>query len=215
MSTKNIPENIFKKFNKVLFKTGDAVCFTWFGERCYGYVVRSKRNTWGVQYTVEMDGIKYPCGIQIDGYKTKYATGCVLYDDTQNTDTEELKRKASIKPEIYNSITVKRTTYEQSGSDQPRQVSTNNRRKKTKSTDDDRLRGTDVDTVDSKTTSDTAIGVSGTIDTGTSNTRMRRRNSKEPSNTKPKKEVKKKENKDLEDAIKKQKAFLSGFVKKE
>lgn len=212
---KNVPESTLKKFNKVLFKTGDAVCFTWFGERCYGFIVRSKRNTWGTQYTVEMDGIKYPCGIQIDGYKTKYATGCVLYEDTKNTDAEELKRKASIKPEIYNSITIKRTLYEQSGSEQPRQISTNSRRKKGKSTGNDGLRRTDVDTTDTETASNSAIGVSGTTNIGTGDTRMRRRNSKESSNTKPKKEIKKKENKDLEDAIKKQKDFLSGFVKKE
>lgn len=214
MSMKNVPDNILNKFNKVLFKTGDAVCFTWFGERCYGYVVRSKRNTWGIQYTVEMDGIKYPCGIQINGYKTRYSTGCVLYEDTQNTDPLELKRKASIKPEIYNSLTVKRTTNEQTGSNRITEVPTDTRRTRTKSTDNDRLRRKDASTTNTETASDPAIGVSGTIDIGTSNTRMRRRNSKESSNTKPKKEVKKKENKDLEDAIKKQKDFLNGFVKK-
>ena len=215
MINKNIPDSIVKKFNKVLFKPGDSVCFTWLGERCYGYVEKSKLSTWGIQYTVSMHGTKYPCGIQIDGYKTKYTTGYILFNETIELDSVELKRRADLKPEIYTPIYTNKPTNERAGSNQTREVSTNTRRSRTKSTDNDRLRRKDASTINTETTSDATIGVSGTTNIGSSDSRMRRRNSKEPSITKPKKEIKKKENKDLDDAIKKQKNFLSGFVKKE
>jgi len=220
MINKNIPDSIVKKFNKVLFKPGEAVCFTWLGERCYGYVEKSKLSTWGIQYTVRMYDTKYPCGIQIDGYKTKYTTGYILFNDTIESDTNELKRRADLKPEIYNPININKIIHERPGSDQTREVSTNTRRTRTKSTDNDRLRRKDASTTNTETASDTAIGVPGTANIGSSNSRMRRSDTSKSSTAKPKKEKAIKEKttkptKNLDDAIKKQKDFLSGFVKKE
>lgn len=220
MINKNIPDSIVKKFNKVLFKPGEAVCFTWLGERCYGYVEKSKLSTWGIQYTVSMHGTKYPCGIQIDGYKTKYTTGYILFNETNELDSAELKRRVDLKPEIYTPIYTNKAPNERAGSNQPREVSTNTRRTRTKSTDNDRLRRKDASTANTETAPDTAVRVPGTANIGSSDSRMRRRDSKESSIIKPKKEKTVKEkttrpSKNLDDAIKKQKDFLSGFVKKE
>ena len=215
MINKNIPDNIVKKFNKVLFKPGDAVCFTWLGEKCYGYIEKSKLSTWGIQYMVRMHDTKYPCGIQIDGYKTKYTTGYILFNETLESDISDLKRRADLKPEIYNPFNTNKIIHEQPRPKQTREVSKNAGGTRTKSSDDNRVRRKNVNTVDTKTSSDTTIGVSGTVDTRSSDSRMRGRDKNKPSIVNPKKEKTKKETNNLDDAIKTQKDFLSGFVKKE
>jgi hypothetical protein len=215
MINKNIPDSIIKKFNKVLFKPGDAVCFTWLGEKCYGYVEKSKPSTWGTQYTVKMYDTKYPCGIQIDGYKTKYTTGCILFNDTIEFDPIELKRRANLKPEIYSPIYTNKPLDEQPGSRQTKEVSTNSGGARIKSSDNNRVRRKNVNTVNTETTSNASDGIFRTTDISSSNSRMHRSNTKKSGTAKPKKEKPSKENKNLNDAIQKQKDFLNGFVKKE
>ncbi len=87
------PEVIRLKFNKSQFKMHDPVIFTWLGEKQLGYVIQTKKTNWGIQYTVESAGTKYPCGIQIKSHKTTYTTGCILYDDTRTIGEVELKRR--------------------------------------------------------------------------------------------------------------------------
>jgi hypothetical protein len=87
------PENIEKQFNKALFKIGEPVFFTWLGTKKYGYVTAIKQTNWGIQYTVEANNTRYPCGVQIKGYRTTYTTGCIFVDETRSFDADELKRR--------------------------------------------------------------------------------------------------------------------------
>jgi hypothetical protein len=89
----NVPENIEKQFNKALFKIGEPVFFTWLGTKKYGYVTAIKQTNWGIQYTVEANNTRYPCGVQIKGYRTTYTTGCIFVDETRSFDADELKRR--------------------------------------------------------------------------------------------------------------------------
>jgi hypothetical protein len=89
-----VSDKIQAKFNKPQFQIGDAVFFSWLGQKQYGYVKKTKQSTWGIQYTVEStEGVKYPCGIQIQGQKTHYNTGFIFLDDTRSIGDEELKRR--------------------------------------------------------------------------------------------------------------------------
>ena len=89
-----VPEQIEKQFNKALFKPGEPVFFTWLGAKKYGYVKAFKQTNWGIQYTVEANGTKYPCGIQIKGHRTTYTTGCIYAEETRTIGTDELKRRS-------------------------------------------------------------------------------------------------------------------------
>jgi hypothetical protein len=86
----SIPENIQKQFEKPQFREGDAVFFVWLGSKKYGYVTTFKKVNWGIQYTVESEGVRYPCGIEIKTYKTTYTTGCIRFDDTRSIGQQEL-----------------------------------------------------------------------------------------------------------------------------
>lgn len=86
----SIPENIQKQFEKPQFREGDAVFFVWLGSKKYGYVTTFKKVNWGIQYTVESEGVRYPCGIQIKTHKTAYTTGCIYADETRSLGQQEL-----------------------------------------------------------------------------------------------------------------------------
>ncbi len=86
----SIPENIQKQFEKPQFREGDAVFFVWLGSKKYGYVTTFKKVNWGIQYTVESEGVRYPCGIEIKTYKTTYTTGCIRFDETRSIGQQEL-----------------------------------------------------------------------------------------------------------------------------
>jgi len=86
----SIPENIQKQFEKPQFREGDAVFFIWLGSKKYGYVTTFKKVNWGIQYTVESEGVRYPCGIQIKTHKTAYTTGCIYADETRSLGQQEL-----------------------------------------------------------------------------------------------------------------------------
>ena len=88
-----VPDTVQKQFNKIQFKQDQPVFFTWLGMKKYGYVIRTKQMAWGIMYTVESDGTKYPCGISIKTHKTAYTTGCILADDTRSIGDVELKRR--------------------------------------------------------------------------------------------------------------------------
>ena len=88
-----VPENIQKQFDKAQYKPGDVVAFTWLGAKKYGYVKTFKTSSWGVQYLVESDDTRYPCGISIKGHKTAYTTGCINFDETRSIGQDEIKRR--------------------------------------------------------------------------------------------------------------------------
>ena len=104
MSEDKIPANIISKFEKQLFKPGDAVCFTWFNVKKYGYVKRFKEVNWGIQYTIGLGKMSYPCGIEVDGYKTKYTTGLVQYDETIRIGQEQLRILADTIEPMYQRV---------------------------------------------------------------------------------------------------------------
>jgi len=85
---KKTPANIIKQFNRPQFKIGDYVYFTFLGtQKTIGYVKKITTQNWGVQYLVVAEEYgktyKYPCGIDIKGYKTSYHTGCVFREETK------------------------------------------------------------------------------------------------------------------------------------
>jgi len=90
MAKQKVTNAIQQQFNKIQYKPGDAVFFTWLGMKKYGYVIRTKETNWGVQYTIDSEGTKYPCGIQIKTHKTSYTTGCINHDETRALGQQEL-----------------------------------------------------------------------------------------------------------------------------
>jgi len=181
-----VSEAIQNKFNKPQFKIGDAVYFVWLGNKQYGYVRKTKQTNWGIQYTVESaSGVKYPCGIQIQGQKTQYNTGYIFYDDTRSIGNEECIKR--VVPTTYTRL------YEQPA------------RQETKVGDDNKSSGRNATktsrkdkSVRTKRSTESDATPPSTAGNGNGNPRKRK-------NT----------NTELDNAIEKQRNFLSGFVKKD
>lgn len=184
MAKQKVTTAIQQQFNKIQYKPGDAVFFTWLGMKKYGYVIRTKETNWGVQYTIDSEGTKYPCGIQIKTHKTSYTTGCINHDETRALGQQELvTRIRTGHPSTYSEVfrdTIGTDNESRSHVATSKRISTPNSNG-TKSTRDR-----------SKTTNDVKSSANG--DTT--------RNGK------------KRENIELDTAIQKQRDFLSGFVKK-
>lgn len=178
------PDAIIKQFEKSQFNIDDAVFFTWLGAKKYGYVKTYKTSSWGIQYLVESNDTRYPCGISIKGHKTAYTTGCINIDETRSIGQDELKRRiqtghSSTYTELFTD--TRRTEDEsRSKSTSSKHISSQN----TKSTKSTRTNNTRKDVVKSSTNGDS---------TGT---RKKRKDS------------------ELDDAIQRQRDFLNGFVKK-
>ena len=126
---KGIPAKILSKLTKEQFKPGDAVCFTWFNVKRYGYVKRFKEVNWGIQYTIGLGKMSYPCGIEVDAWKTKYTTGLVQYDETIRLGQLQLRILAESTEPMYQRVvysnkestaedTVARITRSDSGVDE-------------------------------------------------------------------------------------------------
>jgi hypothetical protein len=179
----NIPEAIQKQFNKVQFKPGEIVFFTWLGTKKYGYVKATKETNWGIQYMVEANGTKYPCGIQIKGHKTTYTTGCIYADETRSYGVEELERRSQ---------TGHKSTYSE--------VIRESGRTKNESPSSNRNVGSVSDTTNGKTKKSRVKSSTKNVDIS-SNTGMQSDNTK-------KRKVSK-----LDSAIQRQRDFLNGFVK--
>lgn len=185
-----IPDNVVKRFDKAQYKLGDFVYYSFLGQKSYGYVKKITEMAWGICYTIESPhGTKYPCGIQIGEYRTKYYSGIVYYDETKQFGSAKCKRH-------YES--AKRAT---------RKVPKNTGGTTIKSRDDNST----VEPVISRTP-DTVIPKTKTSsrknDTKPSNKRVSNSNTKTGNN------IKKPKTK-LDDAIQKQRDFLNGFVKKD
>ena len=214
MSEDKIPANIISKFEKQLFKPGDAVCFTWFNVKRYGYVTRYKQVNWGIQYTVKLDKMSYPCGMQIDEWKTKYRTGLIQYTETKQLGSEQIAELATSTRPMYETVTFVPTTNTELESTQS-ETSVDSKNVKLSR--------------NAKRKSKQDVGVLGehdTIDNSEISKRTKRRNVDENANessidgmsanveqsrTRPKKVI----SDTLEQAIQKQRDFLSGFTKKD
>jgi len=166
---KKTPKNIIKQFNRPQFKIGDCVYFTILGSKNEGYVKKITTQNWGVQYTVVAESYgktyKYPCGIDIKGYKTSYHTGCIFREESKKL----LKDK---------------------------------RRPVVESRDDNNSCRRDVNGNNSEITTsrnDARKDINESSSTSIRNNSTAQRN----------------DNKELKDAIQKQKDFLNGFVKKD
>jgi hypothetical protein len=181
----NVPENIQKQFDKPQFKQGDPVFFSWLGSKKYGYVTFFKTTNWGIQYTVEENNVRYPCGIEIKTYKTAYTTGYIRYDETRSIGRDELiTRIQTGHSSTYSELFIDtRRTEVQSGSTSgvSKRVSAKNTKgvKSTKSN----VKGKDV--------------VQPSANGNTAGDRKKRGNT------------------ELDSAIEKQRNFLNGFVKKD
>jgi len=179
------PDAIIKQFSKSQFKTGDAVFFTWLGAKKYGYVKHTKETGWGVQYMVESNDTRYPCGISIKGHKTAYTTGCIDVDETRAIGQDEIRTRiqtghSSTYTELFTD--TRRTEDEsRSKSDSSKRISSQN----TKSTKSTRSNNTRKDAVKSSSNGN--------------NTGAR----------------KKRGDSELDDAIQRQRDFLNGFIKKD
>lgn len=178
------PDAIIKQFEKPQFKIDDAVFFTWLGAKKYGYVKTFKTSTWGVQYLVESDDTRYPCGISIKGHKTAYTTGCINFDETRSIGQDEIKRRiqtghSSTYTELFTD-TRRAEDESQSESASSKRVSTSN----SKSTKTPRANNKGKAVVKPSSNGNSAgIG-------------------------------KKRKDSELDDAIQRQRDFLNGFVKK-
>lgn len=104
------PADIISKFNKQYFKPGDAVCFTWFNTKGFGYVIKTSQSNWGVMYIVQLGKRKYPCGIQIGEWKTKYETGLLQYSITKQYTSDELNQLAANGDCLYETIAFRRVS---------------------------------------------------------------------------------------------------------
>jgi hypothetical protein len=185
MTKQKVPDAIQKLFNKIHYKLGDAVFFTWLGSKKYGYVIRIKEVAWGIQYTVESDDRRYPCGISIKTHTTTYTTGCIQHDDTRSIGQQDLIKR------IQNEYTGAYT-----------EISADTARPDCESRDPDTIIGDVSDTIGkTNTNSQPRIKSKNVVESG--NTRM------QPSNTKKRKVS------ELDDAIQRQRDFLNGFIKKD
>jgi hypothetical protein len=185
-----ISDKIQAKFDKPQFRIGDAVFFSWLGQKQYGHVIRIKKATWGIQYSVEAaSGTKYPCGIQIQGQKTHYNTGFIILEDTRTIGTEELERRIQ---------TTKNEPKE------PTKVFVNHTRTTHESGDDNSSVRTDDANIKRKNSTNSKKRSSKSNDNASSSAGTSKRN---PTKRKAV------GNPQLEDAIQRQRDFLNGFIK--
>lgn len=187
MAKKQVPKNIQDKFDKPLFKSGDAVFFSWLGQKQYGYVTKTKQSSWGIQYMVQnAEKRNYPCGIQINTHRTQYDVGYILFDETKALTREELESRINT-PRTFTAVSIDtRRTTDQSKND----VGSNR---------------ADTSKTNRKTSGRYRKGSSTSNNAESSNTGMPKVNTGKRKNSKT----------ELTDAIQKQRDFLSGFVKKD
>lgn len=190
MAKQKISEKLQKKFDKPQFQLGDAVFFSWLGQKKYGHVTKIKTSGWGVQYMVQSaEGTSYPCGIQIQGQKTHYNTGFIWFEDTVSIGQPELKKR------IKTTKNSGRVTAIIGNPVRPKDESRN---------DNKNVRG-DVSKSSSKNTATRTKGSTKSVPISLGSNGDNGNNTKKRNLTK---------NSELDSAIDKQRAFLNGFIKK-
>ena len=185
MAKKQVPKNIQDKFDKPLFKSGDAVFFSWLGQKQYGYVTKTKKASWGIQYMVQnAEKCSYPCGVQISGHRTQYEVGYIFVNETRELSREELETRINT-PRTFTAVSIDSGRTTNQG-----KIDVGGNR-------------TDTDKTNRKTTKRTGSG--STNDDTSSNTRVSGIDTRKRKNSKT----------ELTDAIQKQRDFLNGFVKRD
>lgn len=185
MAKQKITDKLQAKFNKPQFQIGDAVFFSWLGQKQYGYVTKTKQTNWGIQYTVQnAERRRYPCGLQIEGIKS-YEVGFILFDDSKQLGSDECGRRIN-EPKSFTTISVEPGRSEDKSKNDDR----NNQHYSGKTN----RKNTNRDRSGSSTTNDVESGATGMFN----NDSQKRKNSKN----------------DLNIAIQKQRDFLNGFIKK-
>ena len=189
MAKQQISEKLQAKFMKPQFQIGAVVLFSWLGQKKQGHVKKHKTRNWGIQYTVEtVEGIRYPCGIQIEGQKTAYNTGFIFYEATKSTADTRRSKPTKNKPNTTADTTVSGVT---GGST-------------SKSEDDHTIQR--ADDAESSRETDSGSGHGNKHDVKPSATRVHRSNSKKRADS---------AEPSLKDAIQRQRDFLNGFVKRD
>lgn len=187
MAKTTIPDKIQSKFDKPQFQLGDAVFFSFLGQKRYGYVTKIKKAGWGIQYNVQSyTGTTYPCGMRISEYTTSYRSGIIFFDETKEIGADELKRR-------YNEEREALTVYRKP------------RRPENESSINNTEIGGDVDGITEGSGAEGSFDGTQHVDV-TSTTRVSKQHTKKRASTKKQK---------LEDAFSKQKEFLNGFIKKD
>ena len=185
MAKQKTSDQMQARFEKPQVKVGEYVLFSFLGQKHYGYVKEFKTRNWGIQYTVESDNVRYPCGIQIKGEKTSYNTGFIYLDESRSIGAEECKRRSEngyVRANTEFLIDTRRTTVQsQDDSGNDKHVSSKD---------------------------------SGTIKSSGSKT-TRKNDVKPSTDGVPKNNRGKRKNVELDDAISKQRDFLNGFVKRD
>jgi hypothetical protein len=183
-----VSEAIQNKFNKPQFKPGDAVHFHWLGQKLYGHVKKTKQTGWGIQYMVETyQKRRYPCGIQIAGYRTEYDTGYIFFEETRSIGDAECANRIT-SPATY--IGVHEESSRTTG--KSRNDATSSRR------NDAKDNGASNPTRKERSPKPDANDA-GTAGVNRDNTTKRKNSA----------------NSELDSAIEKQRNFLSGFIKKD
>lgn len=107
MAKQKISDSLQRKFDKPQFSIGDAVFFSWLGQKYYGHVTKTKKSGWGIQYMVKSTiGVSYPCGIQIQGQKTSYNTGFIFFEETRSIGQDELGKRIQTAPKQRSVTTI-------------------------------------------------------------------------------------------------------------
>jgi hypothetical protein len=163
-------------------------------------------------YTIQLGKRKYPCGIQIGEWKTKYETGLLQYDVTKQYTIDELNEYAAIAGDsIYETVTFRRVSRDdENTSDDTGDTNVSIRKDttipKTVSRRNNKVSRANVGVSDNNVQQNGSEEPS-TVDVDTIGlTGVQQRDTKKRSKT-PKNE--------LNDAIQKQRDFLNGFVKKD
>lgn len=191
MAKQKITDKLQAKFDRPQFREGDAVYFSWLGQKKYGYVLRFKKSNWGICYTIQSTcGTRYPCGIRIDGIPTTYNVGLILFNETKEFGAERLNKI----------INGNGATVETSG------ILEHTRWPEVESRISDTPSQSDVDSTIGTVHETTSRKHSRKNDVGASNNTVPRNNRKK---SKPVK------NAELTNAIQRQKDFLNGFVKRD
>ena len=188
MAKKQIDDKIQAKFEKPQFSIEDAVYFSFLGQKQYGYVTKITPVNWGIKYTVQAsNGLRYPCGISIEGIKTTYEAGFIYFEDSKHLGSYECRRR-------FDSARNRKSI---------NAVPSNTRRTEIESTNSDQT---------CKPINDTAVGK---MDANTKRRNSTKNVDKpstdgvSPSNRKKRSPVK---NAELTNAIQRQKDFLDGFI---
>ena len=191
MAKRQVDDKIQAKFEKPQFSIEDAVYFSFLGQKQYGYVTKITPVNWGIKYTVQAsNGLRYPCGISIEGIKTAYEVGFIYFEDSKQLGSTECRRR-------FESARNRKSI---------NAVPRNTGRTEIESTNSDQTSKPNVDTSVGKVDANTKRRNS------TKNVAKSSTDGVSTSNRKKRSPVK---NAELTNAIQRQKDFINGFINRD